>query len=41
MEERFEAKFEAQKIPEWYDHYFDYKHFKIIIANAKNRLKSN
>ena len=40
MEERFEHKYEEQKIPEWYDLYFDYRHIKSIIAQAKLKIKS-
>lgn len=39
MEERFEGKYEEQKIPEWYDLYCDYKHLKTIIAVAKLKIK--
>lgn len=39
MEEQFEIKFENQKIPEWYDLYFDYKHIKTIIAKGKTKIK--
>jgi len=28
----FEKKFEEQKIPEWYDLYFDYKYLKTLIG---------
>jgi hypothetical protein len=27
----FEKKYEEQKIPEWYDLYFDYTYFKTLI----------
>ena len=31
--------FEEQKIPEWYDFYFDYRHLKTLIATTKLSLK--
>jgi hypothetical protein len=40
MDERFEFKFEEQKIPEWYDLYFDYKHIKTTIAQTKLKIKA-
>ena len=37
--EHFEVKFEEQKIPEWYDFYFDYKYLKTLIASTKLKIK--
>jgi hypothetical protein len=35
----FESKYEEQKIPEWYDSYFDYRHIKALIAATKLSIK--
>jgi len=38
---KFGALFESHKIPEWYDHYFDYKKFTEAIKTQKSSIKSN
>jgi len=38
--EGFERKFEEQKIPEWYDLYFDYKYIKTLIQKTKTLIIS-
>lgn len=38
--EGFERKFEEQKIPEWYDLYFDYKYIKTLIQKTKTLILS-
>jgi len=38
--ELFEHKYEEQKIPEWYDMYFDYKYIKTVIQTTKDKIKS-
>ena len=35
----FENRFEEQKIPEWYDQYFDYKYLKTLIRQVKLKLE--
>lgn len=37
--EKFESKFEAAKIPEFYNFYFDYLRIKKEIAQAKSSIK--
>ena len=38
--EEFDVKYEEQKIPEWYDMYFDYRYIKTNIKFAKEKIKS-
>lgn len=38
-EKGFGSMFEEQKIPEWYDLYFDYRHLKTLIATVKLGVK--
>lgn len=35
----FELKYEGQKIPEWYELYFDYKRVKEVINEHKKKIK--
>jgi hypothetical protein len=35
---KFESKFEAQKIPEFYNLYFNYKRIKAVLALAKDKI---
>ena len=37
--EQFEPKYEAQKIPEFYQFYFNYQTIKAEIARNKNNIK--
>lgn len=38
--EEFDVKYEEQKIPEWYDMYFDYRYIKTNIKFAKEKIRS-
>lgn len=35
---KFESKFEAQKIPEFYNLYFNYKRIKAVLAVGKEKI---
>lgn len=37
--QQFEIKFEGQKIPEWYNLYFDYQKIKRVLAEGKKNIK--
>ncbi len=39
--ENFEPKYEAQKIPELYNLYFNYQAIKEVIAQTKSKIKGN
>ena len=37
--QKFESKYEGQKIPEWYSKYFDYQKIKSVIKEVKDAIK--